>query len=55
MHFILQLWRLLFAALSGWANQRQQPIIGFQSNEIDALLQKLGKKRILLTNEERCL
>ncbi len=55
MDFFLQPWYLLFAALSGWVNQRQQQIIAFQSTEIDALLQKLGKKRLLLTDEQRRL
>ena len=55
MDFILQPWHLLFAALSAWVNQRQQQIIAFQSSEIEALLQKLGKKRILLTDEQRRL
>jgi hypothetical protein len=37
MDFILQLWYLLFAALSGWDNQRQQQIIAFQRRRLDAL------------------
>jgi putative transposase len=55
LNFILQPWQLLFAALCGWVNQRQQQIIAFQSSQIDALLQKLGKKRVLLTDEQRRL
>jgi putative transposase len=55
MTFILQPWQLLFAALSGWVNERQQQIIEFQSSEIAALLQTCGKKRIWLTDEQRRL
>jgi hypothetical protein len=53
MSFILQPWHLAFAALSGWVNQRQQQIIEFQNAQIEALLKKLGNKRILLTDEQR--
>ena len=42
MNFILQPWQLLFAALYGWANQRQQEMIAFQT-QIESLLQKLGQ------------
>jgi putative transposase len=55
MHFILQPWQLLFAARSGWVNQRQLQIIEFQNSEIKALLQTCGKKRILLTDKQRRL
>jgi hypothetical protein len=33
----------LLAALIGWANVRQQQIIEFQNDQIEALLKKLGK------------
>src|SRR5271166_4047190 len=55
MDFILQPWHLLFLALCNWVNQRQQQIIAFQASEIDALLQKYGRKRILLSDEQRRL
>jgi putative transposase len=55
MNFILQPWQLLFTALCGWVNQRQQQIIEFQNAQIDSLLKKLGKKRILLTDAQRRL
>ena len=44
-------WQLLLVALSGWVNQRQQQIIEFQNAQIEALLKKLGGKRILLTDD----
>jgi hypothetical protein len=37
----------------GWANERQQQIIEFQNDQIKALLKKLGKKRLLLTDDQR--
>jgi putative transposase len=55
MDFILQPWQLLLAAMSGWVNQRQQQVIALQGTQIDALLRKLGKKRLLLTDEQRRL
>ena len=55
MSFILQPWQLVFVALSGWVNQRQQQIIDFQGAEIESLLKKLGKKRVLLTEDQRRL
>ncbi len=53
MSFILQPWQVMFAALSGWVHQRQQKIIEFQGAQIEALLEKHGKKRILLTDKQR--
>jgi hypothetical protein len=43
----------VFVILSGWVNQRQQQIFEFQNAQIEALLKKLGKKRILLTDDQR--
>ena len=51
MSFILQPWQVVFVAMSGWVNQRQQQIIEFQNAEIEALL----KKRVLLTEDQRRL
>ena len=39
--------------LAGWVNQQQQQIIDFQRMEIDVLKEKLGKKRILLNDDQR--
>ncbi len=55
MKFVLQPWHLAFVLVSAWVNQRQQQIIEFQSAEIEALLKKLGKKRVLLTEDQRRL
>lgn len=53
MSFVLQPWQLLLTILSGMIHHRQQQIIDFQSSEIEALLIKMGKKRILLTDDQR--
>ena len=55
MKFILQPWHLVLVALSAWVNRRQQQIIEFQNAQIDALLRKLGKKRVLLSDDQRRL
>jgi len=55
MNFILQPWQLLLAVLCGWVNQRQQEMIAFQNTQIESLLQKLGQKRLLLTDDQRRL
>ena len=55
MNFMLQPWQILFVTFCGFVNQRQTEIIDFQNAQITALLQKLGKKRILLTDDQRRL
>ena len=53
MNFIVQPCQLLLIILSGWVNRRQQEIIEFQNAQIQALMDKLGRKRILLTDDQR--
>ena len=53
MSFIFHPWQLLLMILAGWANEQQQRIIEFQRTEIDVLKEKLGKRRILLTDDQR--
>ena len=55
MPFLLQPWHILLAALCGLVNQRQQRIIEFQNTQINALLKKLGRKRLLLNDDQRRL
>ncbi|MEO2025881.1 MAG: hypothetical protein ABGZ23_08360 [Fuerstiella sp.] len=55
MLFLLQTWHILLAALCGMVNERQQQIIRFQNAQIEALLKKLGKKRLLLDDDQRRL
>ena len=53
MSFILHPWQLLLVILAGWVNQQQQQIIEFQRTEIEVLKEKLGKKRIILNDDQR--
>jgi hypothetical protein len=55
MSFLLNPWHFVFVALCGWVNEQQQQVIEFQNAQIDALLQKLGNKRVLLTDDQRRL
>jgi len=55
MNFILKPWQLFFLILSGWVNRRQQEIIEFQNAQIQALMDKMGRKRILLSDDQRRL
>ncbi|MCP4170031.1 MAG: hypothetical protein GY758_04565 [Fuerstiella sp.] len=55
MPFVLQPWHILLAALCGMVNERQQQIIQFQNAQIEALLKKPGKKRLLLDDDQRRL
>ncbi|MCP4857967.1 MAG: hypothetical protein GY903_26080, partial [Fuerstiella sp.] len=50
MSSILQPWHILVAALCGMVNERQQQVIEFQNAQIETLLKKLGKKRLLLND-----
>jgi putative transposase len=53
MRFVLHPWQLFFLILAGWVNRRQQEIIEFQNAQIRVLMEKMGRKRILLTNDQR--
>ena len=48
MSFVLRPWQLLLMALAGWINQNQQQVVEFQNAQIQVLLTRLGKKRLLL-------
>ena len=50
-----QPWHTLLACLCGLVNQRQQQIIEFQNAQIEAILKQLGKKRLLLNDDQRRL
>jgi hypothetical protein len=52
MSFILQPWHILLATICGLVNQRQQQIIEFQNVQIEALLKKLSRKRLLLDDDQ---
>jgi hypothetical protein len=53
MFFLLQPCHILLTILIGWANERHQQIIEFQSDQIEALLKKRGRKRLLLNDDQR--
>ena len=55
MNFLLQPWQFLFVVFCGWVHQRQTEIIEFQNDELTALMQALGTKRLLLTDDQRRL
>jgi putative transposase len=53
MSFLLHPWQLLLVILAAWMNQLQQQIIEFQRKEIEVLRKRVGKKRIILDDDER--
>ncbi|MFT5404493.1 MAG: putative transposase [Verrucomicrobiales bacterium] len=53
MRFIFHPWQLFFLILAGWVNRQQQEMIEFQNAQIRILMEKMGRKRILLTDEQR--
>ena len=55
MMLTFQPWQFLFAVFCGWVHQRQTEIIEFQNDQITTLMRALGKKRLLLTDNQRRL
>ena len=56
MRHLLQPWQLLLLILAGWINHREQDVIEYLRAENRVLREKLGKKRILLDDDQRrCL
>lgn len=53
MQFILHPWQLLVGILAGWINHEQQKIIDFYRSQLEAVMQAQGKKRLLLTDDQR--
>jgi hypothetical protein len=53
MSFLLQPWHLMFFVFAGWANRQQQEVISYMRTENQILKEKLGKKRILLNDDQR--
>jgi transposase InsO family protein len=53
MNFVLQPWQLLIAILAGWSNRQQQEVIEYLRTENQILKENLGKRRILLTDDQR--
>jgi hypothetical protein len=53
MTFILQPWQFYFLILAGWVNHQQQKVIEYLRTENQVLREKLGKKRVLLNDDQR--
>ena len=53
MNFILQPWHLFCFCLASWINREQQNTIEYLKTENQILREKLGKKRILLNDDQR--
>ena len=53
MNLVLQPWHLMVMLLAGWINRQQQEFIEYLLTENAVLKEKLGKKRILLNDDQR--
>jgi putative transposase len=53
MKFVLHPWQILLLVLAGWINRHQQNSIEYLITENRILREKLGKKRILLNDDQR--
>ena len=53
MNFILQPWQLLLIVLASWVNRQQQEMIEYLHTENRVLIEKFGKRRILLSDDQR--
>ena len=53
MKSVLQPWHLLLFIIAGWVNRHQQDVIEYLRTENQVLKERLGKKRILLTDDQR--
>lgn len=54
MAFRFRPWRLYFSLIAGWVNRQQQKLVEYLQTENQVLKEKLGKKRILLNDDQRC-
>ncbi len=53
MKSVLQPWHLLLFIIAGWVNRRQQDVLEYLRTENQVLKERLGKKRILLSDDQR--
>jgi hypothetical protein len=53
MKFVLHPWQLLAAILADWINREQQQLIDFLRTELQILKEAFGKKRIVLSDDQR--
>ena len=55
MPFVLAPWQFSVVVLVGWVQREQQKIIEFYQLQVESLLKAQGKKRLLLTDDQRRL
>jgi hypothetical protein len=53
MNFFFQPWQLLVLILAAWINREQHQVIDYLRMENQILREKIGKRRILLNNDQR--
>ena len=53
MNLILQPWQLLLVIVAGWVHRQQQEVIDYLRTENQVLKEKLGNRRILLSDDQR--
>src|ERR1051325_3664439 len=53
MSFVLQPWQLLLIIMGGWIRRHQQEQLEFQRTQLLVLMEVIGKKRILLNDDQR--
>ena len=53
MKFHLKPWHLMLVILAGWINRQQQQRIDYLETIVTVLKEHTGKRRILLTNDQR--
>jgi len=51
MKHVLKPWQLFLIILVGWINRHQQDVIEYPETESRVLREKLGNKRILLSDD----
>ena len=52
MKFVLHPWQILLLVLAGWINRHQQNALEYVIAENRILREKLGKRRILLNDDQ---
>ena len=55
MNFVFQPRQLFFVIFVGWVHRELQKIIEFYQAKLEAMMKALGKKRLLLTDDQRRL
>ncbi len=53
MAVALQPWQILVAAFAGWMGRQQDAVIEYLREENRVLKQQLGRRRLLLTDDQR--